>query len=135
MVKYLRYLALLTGVICVGIGVYHALFGVDSVIGAGPADATVDSQERFYGALFAGYGAAWILAARQEPISANVIRLLAGTMFLGGAARVISWVDRGAPNWFYAVMMAVEFAVPAVFFALVQGSAKSVALEDVPSRR
>lgn len=72
------------------IGAYHFALGTASVPGASDANATVDSRERFYSAIFAGYGIAWLQAARNSPIRAGEVRLLAGVMLAGGVGRVLS---------------------------------------------
>jgi hypothetical protein len=56
--RSLRWLALVMGVACVVIGLVHLLWGISSVPGEESAGATVDSRERFYNAIFAGYGLA-----------------------------------------------------------------------------
>jgi hypothetical protein len=116
--RYLRNAAACTGVSCVAIAAYHFALGTASVPGATDANATVDSRERFYSACFAGYGFAWMRAARKTPIRAADVRLLAGVMLLGGIGRVISLVRNGRPHWFQEVLTAIEFVVPAVFFKL-----------------
>jgi hypothetical protein len=115
---HLRNLAGFTGLCCVAIGVYHFALGTASVPGATDANATVDSRERFYSAFFAGYGVAWLRAARKSPIRATDVRLLAGLMLLGGVGRLISLIHNGRPHWFQEVLMATEFLVPAVFFGI-----------------
>ncbi len=67
----LRNLAGFTGLSCIAIGIYHFALGTASVPGATDANATVDSRERFYSAFFAGYGVAWLRAARKSPIRAG----------------------------------------------------------------
>jgi hypothetical protein len=114
----LKSLATATGAASVAIGCYHFALGTASVPGATDANATVDSRERFYSAIFAGYGIAWIRAARTSPIRAADVRLLAGVMLAGGVGRLLSRVRNGRPHWFQDVLTAVEFAVPAAFFAL-----------------
>jgi Domain of unknown function (DUF4345) len=103
---------------CIVIGVYHFALGTASVPGATDANATVDSRERFYSAYFAGYGLAWLGAARRTPIRATDVRLLAGLMLVSAVGRVISLVHKGRPHWFQEVLTAVEFIVPAAFFGL-----------------
>ncbi|GAA3079702.1 hypothetical protein GCM10020000_76810 [Streptomyces olivoverticillatus] len=78
----------------------------------------MDSLVRFFGAVFLGYGLAWIHVARQSPIPSKWVRQLAGIMFLGGAARLLSWGSLGAPNWFQVVLMAVELVLPPLYFWL-----------------
>ncbi|WP_086819979.1 DUF4345 domain-containing protein [Allokutzneria sp. NRRL B-24872] len=128
MVKLLRVLLLVTGVACVAIGVYHIVLGIDSVPGEEGTGATVDSRERFYNAIFLGYGLAWVWAARQVPISASAVRWLAGIMLLGGVGRVLSMLVHGQPHWFQVPLTVIEFVLPAVFFWLATADERRVAL-------
>ncbi|MGA9492142.1 MAG: DUF4345 domain-containing protein [Mycobacterium sp.] len=121
----LKNLAGFTGLSCIAIGLYHFALGTASVPGATDANATVDSRERFYSAYFAGYGLAWLRAARS-PIHAAQVRLLAGVMLVSGIGRLISLVDKGRPHWFQEVLTAVEFVVPAIFFRLTGADDKVV---------
>ncbi|WP_432097489.1 DUF4345 domain-containing protein [Streptomyces sp. bgisy100] len=114
----LRWLVLVMGYACAAIGVFHFALGIDSVPGEGSAGATVDSRERYYGAIFLGYGLAWIWAARQSPIPARAVRLLAGVFLLGGVGRLLSLAVYGQPHWFQIVLTAVELALPPVYFWL-----------------
>lgn len=123
--RRLRNLARFTGLSCIAIGIYHFALGTASVPGASDANATVDSRERFYSAFFAGYGVAWLGAARKSPIRAGDVRLLAGLMLLGAVGRVISLVHNGPPHWFQDVLTAIEFVVPAVFFGIAETDEKA----------
>jgi Domain of unknown function (DUF4345) len=116
----LRNLAALTGLSCIAIGAYHFALGTASVPGATDANATVDSRERFYSAYFAGYGYAWMRAARKSPIQPGDVRLLASLMLLSAIGRLISVVRNGRPHWFQEVLTAVEFAVPTIFLAVLR---------------
>ncbi len=118
MAKTLKWLLVLMGISCVAIGAAHFLFGIASVPGEGTAGATVDSRERFYGAVFAGYGVAWIWAARHSPISATIVRWLAGIFLLGGIGRLVSLAVHGSPNWFQIVLTVLELVLPIPFFVL-----------------
>lgn len=118
MARLLRPLLLITGVSCVAIGVVHLLFGIASVPGEHHAGATVDSRERFYAAIFVGYGVAWIWAARQSPVPAALVRWLAAVMLLGGIGRLLSMAVHGTPQWFQTVLTVVEIVVPPVFLWL-----------------
>jgi Domain of unknown function (DUF4345) len=69
--------------------------GTASVPGATDGNATVDSRERFYSAILAGYGIAWVQATRKSPIRAGDVRLLAGVMLAGDVGRLISLVRNG----------------------------------------
>lgn len=123
--RRLRNLAGFTGLSCIVIGIYHFALGTASVPGAMDANATVDSRERFYSAFFAGYGVAWLGAARKSPIRAGDVRLLAGLMLLGAVGRALSLVHNGRPHWFQEVLTAIEFVVPAVFFGIAASEEKA----------
>ncbi|MCC3774255.1 DUF4345 domain-containing protein [Streptomyces sp. UNOB3_S3] len=64
--RLLRWLLLVMGVASIAIGAAHLVAGAASVPGESFADATVDSRERFYGAIFLGYGVARVYAARRS---------------------------------------------------------------------
>jgi hypothetical protein len=125
--RSLRNLGRITGLSCVAIGIYHFALGTASVPGASDANATVDSRERFYSAYFAGYGLAWLGAARRSPIRSTEIRLLASLMLVSAVGRVISLVDKGRPHWFQEVLTAVEVVIPAAFFGLATADEKDSA--------
>ena len=125
--RLLRNLASVTGAACSAIGVYHFVLGSASVPGEDAADATVDSRERFYGAIFAGYGAAWVRAVRRRPIAAGDVRILSGLMLAGGTGRLISVARTGRPHWFQEVLSAVEFVVPGAFLVLADAEERAIA--------
>jgi Domain of unknown function (DUF4345) len=125
MAKTLKFLIVAMGVACVGIGLMHLVLGIGSVPGEGTATPTVDSRERFYGAIFLGYGIAWLWAARQRPIPAGAVRWLAAIFFLGGIGRVISLVQYGRPQWLQLVLSGIELVLPPVYIALAGADEKA----------
>ncbi|MEV4432786.1 DUF4345 domain-containing protein [Streptomyces sp. NPDC049585] len=118
MTGLLRGLLIVMGVACTAIGAVHLVTGVGSVPGEGLAGATVDSRERFYGAIFMGYGLAWIHVARQSPIPARAVRWLAGLLLLGGGGRLLSLLSHGSPHWFQVVLTGTELLLPPLFLWL-----------------
>lgn len=127
MARLLKWLVLIMGIACAAIGAFHIVLGIDSVPGEGSAGATVDSRERFYGAIFLGYGLAWIWAARQSPISSKVVRWLAGILLLGGVGRLLSLVIHGQPHWFQVVLTVVELVLPPLYFWLSTADERAAA--------
>ena len=121
--KTLRALLWLMGVSLVAIGFYHLIGGITSVPGTasveGTARATVDSRERFYNPVFAGYGVLWIYAARQPAIPTTLVNWLTGVFLLGGIGRLLSLAIEGRPHWFQIPLSAIELVLPLVLFALV----------------
>ncbi|MFJ9946550.1 DUF4345 domain-containing protein [Kitasatospora sp. NPDC091207] len=126
MARALRALAWTTGVACVAIGLFHVLGGNASIPGEEDAGATIDSLGRFFGAVFAGYGLAWIWAARQAPIPAAVVRVLAGVFLLGALGRVLSIAVEGWPHGFQTGLMVLELALTPVYFWLAEADEKAV---------
>ncbi|KOU42908.1 DUF4345 domain-containing protein [Streptomyces sp. WM6378] len=127
MARLLKWLSWAMGIADVLIGAVHLATGMDAVPGAGSPGPTVDSLMRFFGAIFLGYGLAWIWVARQSPIPSRIVRLLAGIFFLGGAGRLLSWAALGRPNWFQLVLMGIELALPPLYFWLSAADEREVA--------
>ncbi|MFS8098803.1 DUF4345 domain-containing protein [Lentzea alba] len=126
MATTLKTLAWAMGVACALIGAYHVALGIDSVPGEAGAGATVDSRERFYNAIFLGYGLAWIWAARQKPVPANAIRWLAGVFALSAVGRLLSLAVHGQPHWFQIPLIVLEVVLPPVFFWLASADERRV---------
>ncbi|MEV0993122.1 DUF4345 domain-containing protein [Streptomyces sp. NPDC049949] len=125
MARTLRVLTQLMGWANVAIGLLHVALGNAAIPGAGGAGATVDSWGRFMGAVFAGYGLAWLWAARQHPIPASAIRWLAGILLLGGVGRVLSLAAHGWPHWFQIALAAIELGLPPLFFLLADAEERA----------
>ncbi|MEV6209091.1 DUF4345 domain-containing protein [Kitasatospora sp. NPDC051914] len=127
MARTLRVLVLMMGISCVAIGLGHVLLGNASIPGAGAAGTTIDSLGRFFGAIFAGYGLAWLWVARQRPIPATAVRWLAGVLLLGGAGRLLSLARHGWPHWFQVALTVIELALPPVYFWLADAEERVLA--------
>lgn len=119
--KTLWWLCWVMGVVCVLIGIAHIVVGPAAVPDTGTLTATDDNQNRFFGAIFAGYGLAWIWAVRQSPIRGDAVRWLAGTMFVGGLARFVSVAAHGWPHGFVIALTVLELVLPPVYFWLAHG--------------
>ncbi|MEU9117520.1 DUF4345 domain-containing protein [Streptomyces sp. NPDC048483] len=126
MARALRALTQLMGWACVLIGVFHVLLGNAAIPGADSAGTTVDSWGRFMGAIFVGYGLAWLWAARQRPVPARAVRWLAGVFLLGGAGRLFSLALHGWPQWFQILLTAIELGLPPVFFWLADAEERAL---------
>ncbi|MFE0178429.1 DUF4345 domain-containing protein [Streptomyces sp. NPDC059002] len=123
--KLLNWLAWTMGIACAAIGVYHLVLGIASVPGETSAGATVDSRERFYNAIFLGYGLAWIWAVRQSPIPARAVRGLAGIMLIGGVGRLLSVLVHGWPHWFQIPLAVIELVLPPLYFWLADADERA----------
>jgi hypothetical protein len=125
-VKLLRVLALTMGYACLMIGLGHVLLGNAAIPGAGSAGPTVDNLGRFFGAIFAGYGLAWLWAARQKPIPATAVRWLVAVFLLGALGRILSLAVHGWPHWFQVVLAVVELALSPLLFWLADAEEKTL---------
>jgi hypothetical protein len=86
------------------VGLSHIVFGItaDGQLGAVltpdvVSDPVLDSQDRFYGAAFMGYGALLYLCLTDLKRYAGVFRLMCAFIVLGGVARLLSIMLRGLP--------------------------------------
>lgn len=127
MARALKVLAQVMGFSCVAIGLLHVVGGNASIPGAESAGTTIDSLGRFFGAIFAGYGVAWLWAARRSPIPATAVRWLAGIFLLGAAGRLLSLVTEGRPHSFQIVLLVIELVLPPVYFLLADADEKACA--------
>ncbi|MFE6749922.1 DUF4345 domain-containing protein [Kitasatospora purpeofusca] len=125
MARTLRLFAWATGLVCIAIGLFHVLAGNAAIPGATDAGATVDSLGRFFGAVFAGYGLAWLWAARQDPVPARPVRWLAAVFLLGGAGRLLSLAEHGWPHPFQVALTVLELALPPVWFWLADADERA----------
>ena len=97
------------------VGLTHIALGLqtDVLLGANVAaellsDPVLDSQNRFYGAIFMGYGALIFLCTTNLRQHATLFRILSGGVLLGGLARVVSIVLHGVPSTPVLGLIAIE---------------------------
>ena len=97
------------------VGLMHIVLGLqtDVLLGAKVAvellsDPVLDSQNRFYGAIFMGYGALIFLCTTNLRQHATLFRILSGGVLLGGLARVVSIVLHGVPSTPVLGLIAIE---------------------------
>lgn len=102
----------LFGLVCVGIALAHIVIGPPAIPGSIPVNATMDSEDRFYATLFLGFGIAHLWCARDLPDRAQVLLALQAVFFLGGVARIISWVQVGPPIPLFVFLGALELLIP-----------------------
>jgi hypothetical protein len=114
------------GITCIAIGAAHAASGLRGLPGAPAGDASLDSQERFFGPIFAAYGLAWMRAGRRQPPDLATIDIMSGAMLAGGVARLLSMADRGRPHPFYIALTAIEFVVPPAFLVMTRAARRRI---------
>ncbi len=74
----------------------------------------LDSQARFYGMIFVGYGALTWLYTRDMQRYAPVLTILAVAMLLGGCMRFASMALTGLPPLPMRVLLGLELGLPAL---------------------
>lgn len=107
----LRGLLILLGLGSVGISLGHLALGPEVMPGTMPVNATLDGQDRFFAALFLGYGVAVLWAARDWRGRFDVVRALLAVLFLGGLGRLAAMAASGLPHPFFLAMTAIELAL------------------------
>lgn len=100
------------GAICIAIALMHIAIGPACIPGSVPVNATMDSEDRFYATLFAGFGVALIwcgcnLAERRRTFGCLLI-----VFFAGGLARIVSILSAGPPATLFLFLGGLELALP-----------------------
>jgi hypothetical protein len=98
-------------------GLTHLVLGPasDVMLGARSSDTllsdpVLDSQNRFYGVVFMGYGALLYYCAMDVRSRATLFRIIAAFIFLGGVARLVSVGLRGVPSAPVVALTVIELA-------------------------
>jgi len=78
----------------------------------------MDSELRFYVALWGAYGFILIAVARNLRAMLHYVPLLAATFFVGGAGRALSYFQVGPPHPFFVFLMVIELVLPIIFLML-----------------
>lgn len=101
--------------VAVASGLYGMLAGPTALPGAGPVDATVDSEYRFVNAFWFAAGVVVWWAVPRVHRATTVLRATLGTVILGGLARLLAVAVSGWPHPVFLGALGVELVVvPAV---------------------
>jgi Domain of unknown function (DUF4345) len=121
----------ITAPVFVLVGALHLCLGLnaDALLGAKLpadviADATLDSQNRFYGTSFTLYGALLWLSASDLARYATVLRCLLVVFLASGVARLVSIALRGNPSALVLGLMVTELVMPAVLLVWLARSTR-----------
>ncbi len=106
------------------IGLLHLFLGpqADVLLGAASvaldsADPVIDSQNRFYGVIFAGFGAMLILCATDLRKYQTLFDIFCLFFWLGGAARFVSYWATGLPTITVIGLTVIEIlGTPLLYF-------------------
>jgi hypothetical protein len=107
------------GTICLLVGLSHVALGLgaDDLLGAGLdaatlSNASLDSQNRFYGAAFMLFGGVAFLCAKDLRRHASLFRFAMLVFFIGGLARILSALMLGLPAPAIQFLALTELALP-----------------------
>ena len=107
-----RRLLQMGGAVATCAGLHTLVAGGRSVPPWRHADATVESELRFYSAFYVAYGLLVFRAAGRADPDAPAVRALAAPLFLGGLGRVGAWLTVGKPHPLQQALLAIELAGP-----------------------
>ena len=110
--------------ICLVVGAWHALAGIGTLPWLGAASppagswiATLDSQDRFYGGAFMGYGALLLAYLRDPGRLRQAFQIVVVAVLIGGLARLIGVAVHGWPPPLVMALHAIELiASPVLLF-------------------
>lgn len=110
--RYLAWFLTTFGMVCAAIALVHIAFGPASIPGSVPVNATMDSEDRFYAALFLGFGLAHVWAARDLANRSGLVLAMQATFFVGGVARIVSILAVGMPIPLFVFLGGLELIIP-----------------------
>lgn len=145
MLLALRLLLTLLGVAAIGIAGSIMALGAEATAGVseeifrratayeGPGSGhwspTMDSELRFYAALWGAYGILLVMTANDLRRHITRVPWLAAVFFAGGVGRLISHVQLGPPHPFFQILMLTELSLPiaiVILWARVRNSQRLV---------
>ncbi len=83
---------------------------------------TMDSELRFYAALWGAYGVLLLMTARDMRRLGHLVPWLAAVFFVGGLGRLLSRLSEGPPHPFFTLLMGIELALPPILVLLWLGA-------------
>jgi hypothetical protein len=86
--------------------------GPEGQLGGESASPNVESEYRFYAALWLAYGAVALRLAPRVEREPALLSWLRAVLFAAGVARAIGWAAAGRPDDLYLVLLALELTIP-----------------------
>ena len=98
-------------------GAFSAMTGLGGHVRE-PWPPTIDSELRFYAALWGAYGIVlvWISSSLERRL--ELVPWLAAVFFVGGLGRALSLAFIGPPHPFFMFLMAIELGLPPLILVL-----------------
>ena len=112
--RLLQALLAILGATAIVAGLAAVLTGPEGQLGGAAVPASVDSEYRFYAALWIAFGAVALYIVPRVDRETLAVRALAAALFAAGAARGVAWIDAGRPEAPFVALLALELAIPPV---------------------
>jgi hypothetical protein len=106
-------------------GLHTVAAGARSIAGEDTANASVESELRFYAAFYVAYGLAAIRVAPRADRDSAAVQALAAALFFAGLARASGWLAVGRPHPLHRVLLVIELAAPPAIVAWQKRLARS----------
>ena len=105
------------GAVATVAGLHSVAAGAKSIAGQDLANASVESELRFYAAFYVAYGLAVLRVAPRADRDTAAVRALAGALFLAGLARASGWLAAGKPHPLQRGLLVIELTGPSAIVA------------------
>jgi uncharacterized membrane protein YgdD (TMEM256/DUF423 family) len=105
------------GAVATVAGLHTVAAGAKSIAGQDVANASVESELRFYAAFYVAYGLAVLRVAPRADRDRAAVQALAGALFFAGLARASGWLAVGRPHPLHRGLLVIELAAPPAIVA------------------
>jgi hypothetical protein len=103
------------GLFVAGTGLLEVVLGPTVLLPGSPRpEPTLDSNYRFFSAMWLAIGMAMLSVVPRVREATAVLRFVSAAVFVGGLARIVSWLAVGQPHAMMLVLLAIELTVPPV---------------------
>jgi hypothetical protein len=100
------------GLTAAAAGLVAVITGPEGQLGGERVGASIESEYRFYAALWFAYGIAALAVVPRVERATAAVCVLAGALFAAGLARALAWIEAGRPHDLYLVLLALELSIP-----------------------
>jgi hypothetical protein len=115
--RALRAVFYVGGVVATVSGLHTVAAGARSIAGQDVANASVESELRFYAAFYVAYGLVALRVAPRADHDSAAVRALASALFLAGLARASGWLATGSPHEVQRGLLMIELVAPPTIVA------------------
>jgi hypothetical protein len=118
MEKTLRVVIIVGGIFIIVVSLTHIALGHSWLPDTMPVTASIDSEHRFYAAIFLMYGVTLLWCGKAVSERRSVFHFLLLTLFVGGLARIVSLSVHGWPHPLFITLGVLELMVPPLLWLI-----------------